>query len=54
MLHNTVYTSAFHNSIKPDKETKKQMRDKIFHKHKKNDIISIALTDKRHGTLKTI
>lgn len=54
MLYNTGYTSAFHNSIKPDKETKKQMRDKIIHNHTKGDIISTTLTDKRHGTLKTI
>ena len=30
------------------------MRDKIIHNHTKNDIISTSLTDKRHGTLKTI
>ena len=30
------------------------MKDKIIHNHTQNDIISTALTDKRHGTLKTI
>ena len=54
MLFNTRYTSAFHNSIKPHKDTKKQMKEKIIHNHTKGDIISTALTDKRHGTLKTI
>ena len=30
------------------------MRGKIVHNHTQNDIISTALTDKRHGSLKTI
>ena len=33
---------------------KKKMKEKLIHNHTQNDIISTALTDKRHGTLKTI
>ena len=53
VLSNTGYTSALHKSLKPDKDTKKQMKEKIVHNHTKGNIISTALIDKHHGDMKT-
>ena len=51
---NTGYTKLFHKEIKPDKEVKKELKQKLTHYHTEGDIISTALKDKRHGDLETV
>jgi len=51
---NTGYTSGFHKEIKPDKEVKKDLKQKLTHHHVEGDIISNALKDKRHGSIETV
>lgn len=51
---NTGYTKLFHKEIKPDKEVKKELKQKLTHYHAEGDIISSSLKDKRHGDLETV
>lgn len=53
-LYNTGYTKQFHKSLKEgvDKETRRQLNDKITHHHIKGDVISSQLKNGAIGTVK--